>query len=352
MRALKVTGVILLLVALIAWGLYNNVRSKEEKAAKKQTTVNLFSVKTVKASRQSIQTPLELTGTVAANADVMLISETQGRVVAVTAKNGDYLPQGALFVQVEDEILQATYQLAQSNYEKAKKDLERVENLRSQNATTESMIDNMRLAYQNADNQLVIAKRRLNDSRIKMPIGGVVAQRMVDVGGYVAPGTPVANIIDIATLKVKVSVPEEDVFKLRLGQSVVVTSDIYAGQKFTGTIYSIGSKGDEAHTFPVEVMMANNAYTPFKAGMFARVNFTGLTAVSSITVPREALVGSLKQPKVYVMNNDVVTLREVALNGETDNKLVITGGLKEGEEVVISGQLNLEDGMKVQVINQ
>jgi len=258
-------------------------------------------------------------GTIAANNDVTIISETQGRVVKVSAQVGDFKAAGSVLVEVDSELKEANYKTAQMSYEKAKKDLERFESLYKDNSISESQIEQARWSFQNAEAMYIVAKRQLKDTKITTPISGIVTARYVDVGSTVmgAPqSTVIGNVVDISKLKVKINVAEKDVFKLNVGDNVEVTTDIYPDAIFEGRIATISSKGDDAHTYPVEVRIDNSTKHPLKAGMFGRVNFTSKSVQENIIIPREAIVGSVKDAKVYVVEKDVAKLRAVKVGSE------------------------------------
>jgi len=171
----------------------------------------------------------------------------------------------------------------------------------------------------------------------------------VNVGTMVmgAPqATQIANVVDITRLKVKVNVAEKDVIRLKAGEKVDVTTDVFPGAVFTGSIFSISSKGDEGHTYPVEVVL-NNSKQQIKAGMFGRVIFMPKTAGESIVIPRESIVGSVKDAALYVVNNNVAKLRSVVTGKEAGTNIEILSGLQEGELVVVNGQNNLSDNAPV-----
>jgi len=177
-----------------------------------------------------------------------------------------------------------------------------------------------------------------------------VTARPVDVGAMVQPGMTVANVVDITTLKVRLNVAERDVFKLGEGDRVEVTTEVYPGVRFDGKIQSIASKGDEAHTYPVEVVLQNSKQHPLKAGMFGRVAFTSVGVEKALTIPRDALVGSVKEPKVFVVDSTRAFLRSIVVGEISGGTLTVTGGLREGERVVVNGQNNLQDSTTVSVI--
>ena len=311
-----------------------------------------YSVSVVTASKQSVSDNFSLTGTIAANNDVIVMSETQGRVVKVNAQVGDYKTAGSVLVEVDDELKEANYKAAKLNYDKAKNDLDRYESLYKDKSISESQIEQARWSFQSAESQYIVARRLYRDTKITTPISGIVTARPVDIGSMLQ-GSPqpsvVANIVDISKLKVKISVAEKDVFKLKLGDNVEVTTDVYPSATFEGKVITIAAKGDESHTYPVEVRIENSKTYPLKAGMFGRVSFSLSNKGEYVVIPREAILGSLKNAKIYVVQNSIAKLRSITIRKESGTNVEILNGLNDGEVVVINGQNNLKDNASVVV---
>lgn len=215
---------------------------------------------------------------------------------------------------------------------------------------TEAQVESARLNFKSAEAQYIVARRQLRDTRITTPISGIVTDRKVDVGAMVSNGMVVANVVNISKLKLKVNVAEKDVFRLKVGEEVEVTTDVYPGVKFKGEISTISAKGDEAHTYPVEITLNNSKEYPLKAGMFGRVTFTSLSQREALVIPREALLGSVKAAQVFVAENGVAKLRRITVGREAGKYLEVIDGLREGEELIVSGQNNLRDGYAINVI--
>ncbi len=335
------------LAAIVAILIYNKSRMAAESKTDVMTSIP---VSVASVERQHLTDPRSLVGTVAANNDVAIVSETQGKVTAVMAEVGQYKEAGSAIVQVDDELKKANLATAEISFEKAKKDLERFESLYKQSAATDQQLEGARLAAKAAEAQYVVARRQESDTRISTPISGILTSRPVDVGTYVQNGTPVANVVDISRLKVKLNVAERDVFRLKIGDRVEVTTDVYPGENFDGKIATIGSKADDAHTYPVEVRLPNSREHPLKAGMFARVRFMSIADRDELTIPREALVGSMKNPQVFVVDGAVARLRDIVVGSEIGTRLVVLGGLADGETIVVNGQNNLKDSAAVTIL--
>ena len=211
------------------------------------------------------------------------------------------------------------------------------------------------LGFSVAESQYIVAKRQLEDTKIKTPISGYVTLRNVDVGATVqgAPQpTLIANVVDISRLKVKINVSEINAFAIKTGDQVKVTADVYPGIAFKGRIESISSKSDEAHTFPVEIVVENQSTHPLKAGIFTRVEFSSLKDRECIIIPRESLVGSVKNPEVFVIENGIAKLRKLVLGNESNTFVQVLSGLNEGETIVVNGQNSLIDNLKVEILNK
>jgi RND family efflux transporter MFP subunit len=293
---------------------------------------------------------ISLVGVVNASNDVNVISEAQGLVVGVKIKVGDYVKAGTVLFQIDDVIMQSNLASTEINYLKAKRDFERSETLYQENSISAAQLDLARLGMKAAESQLTLVKKQLNDTKIKAPISGTINKRMVDLGTMVNGGTPVANIVDISTLKVLLNVSEKDAFQIKTGEQTEITTDVYPGVKFFGRVDNIASKADEAHTYPVEVKLPNNPRNPLKAGMFARVNFSSQSSVKSLAIPRESLVGSIKDARVYTVQNQVAKLKNIVVGKSSGNFLEVISGLDENEVVVTNGQNNLSDNSKIVVI--
>lgn len=320
--------------------------------AKAQSDVlNTVPVSVVTATKQQLTENLSLVGTIAGYNDVAIVSETSGRVVAVLAKVGEFKPAGSVLIQVDDELKSAAFATAEVNYQRAKRDMERYQSLEEDNAVSKVQKESAWQNFKVTEAQYIVARRQLKDTKITTPISGVVTSRPVDVGTMVQNNAVVANVVDISRLKVKLSVAEKDAFKLKTGDAVEVSTDVYPGVKFTGKITTISAKADDAHTYPVEVVIPkNNKQCPLKAGMFGRVMFTSIPHTEVISIPRQALVGSVKDAQVYVVDGNVARLRSIVVGGETGTDLGVTSGLQNGEVVVINGQNNLKDNSAVEII--
>ncbi|MCX6242743.1 MAG: efflux RND transporter periplasmic adaptor subunit [Bacteroidetes bacterium] len=300
--------------------------------------------------KKSLTNLVSMVGLIDPENDVEIISEAKGMITRLNFKIGDQVKKGTVLVEVDDVVIKSDMARQEINYFKAKRDFDRNKTLYEQNSISASQLDISRLDMQAAENDLTRAKKALDDTRVKAPINGTINTKKVNEGSYIQQNSSIGNIVDISTMKVKVSISEKDAFVLHPGDSVEITTDVYPGQRFLGHVDNIASKADEAHTYPVEIHLPNNPAFPLKGGMFGRINFTSITSRDAIAISRDALIGSVKNAQVFVIKGNIASLRNITIGRESGQLLEVLNGLEEGEMVVTSGQNNLSDNLKVIIV--
>ncbi len=333
--------------AIVAILLHNR---SQIKAAENVVKINSYPVNVDTVADKYLTRNLNLVGTIQANNDVPIIAEAQGKVTNVYARVGDYKQAGSTLIQLDNVLEQAAFKTAEVNYDKTQKDYARYQSLYKEKSATDAQLESAKLAMQSADAQYIVAKRNFENTKITTPISGIVTSRNVDFGDYVSNHALVAEVVDIATLKVMANVAELDVFNMKPGDKVNITTDVYPGVTFEGRIKTISDKGDAAHTYPVEVDLSNSKEHPLKAGMFAHIIFTSVSKNKSLVIPRDALLGSVKDAQVFVVNDGVAKLRSLVVGSSSNNYLEVLSGLKQGDIVVVNGQNNLKENYKVQIL--
>ncbi|MBI5058196.1 efflux RND transporter periplasmic adaptor subunit [candidate division KSB1 bacterium] len=348
MSKIRTAGITIILLAVIVFVLLSN---KQHLAAISVPDVQLtIPVRVQQVQRAPLANQVSLVGMIAGASDVTIVAEAEGRITAVTAEVGDQVRAGDVLFQIEDELKRAAFATAEVNYEKARRDLERYQSLHLDSTVSDTQLEGARLAAKTAEAAFITARRQLADCRVTSPIDGVITARPLDLGTRVKIGDVVANVVDIAKLKVRVQVAEKDAFRLKPKDAVEIHTDVYRDQSFRGEIATISDKADDAHTYAVEIALSNSAAHPLKAGMFARVQFAMGDVNPVLAIPRDALTGSLRDPHVYIIDEGVARLRSVVIGDQAGTLLAVEGGLREGETVVTSGQNNLRDSANVSIV--
>ncbi len=349
MKTARTLALAVVVIGGIAFLLMRNKATMEAKA--EQPIVLIPTVSTELVEEQALSENLEVQGSIQAQNEVVVIAETQGRITNIFTKLGDRVGQGSPLVKVDSVLKYSGYIVAKANYDKAKRDVERLRELRKENNASESELESAELGLQNAKAQFIAAERQLRDAVITSPIGGTVVERPVSVGAMIVPGTPVATIVDVSTVKLKANVPEQEVLKLRVGDKVRVRADVYPDAEFTGTVSFISIKGDAAHNYPIEVVLQNSGKYPLKAGMSAKMSRQTRESRQALMIPRLAVMGSVKSPSVFVVETEqgkmVAKLKNIVVGVENGTKVEVVSGLQRGERLVVNGQNNARAGAEV-----
>jgi RND family efflux transporter MFP subunit len=347
---LTIVGLIVV-IGLIAIQLRANKEKMAKNAKIVEKTTSVFPVVITSAKTEEVNTSFNATGNFEPYRELTFVSEAQGRVVSISFDKGYFVSEGQVIARLDDENLQRQLKIAQINLDKSKKDWERQESLWKSNATTEVNVENAKFAYQNAEQQILQLKEQLAKTLVRVPISGTVNRKHIEKGSYLAPATPIADITDVSSLKMIIKVAENEVLKIKEGQRVSIKADVYPGASFTGTVKTIAVKADESKRFAIDIDLQNNAQNPLKAGMYGVASFEFNKIGSLLFIPRKAIVGSLKDAKVYIAKTDnTAELRSLKTGLVKEDKVEVIEGLKEGEKVVVTGQINLQNGVKISII--
>ena len=339
-------------ISVLSGGFWFFQRNATKPVKERRDFVTEVPVTVSVASKAAVRDSFSVVGVSDAYRDVGIYSETNGIVRTISCEVGQKKSAGEVLIKVDSEVLASALRKARIKYELARRDSDRYQNLEREGAISVSSYETKRLILADASADLVAVQRRFSDSAIKAPINGMVTSRAVEVGELVQPGMKVAEMVDLSKIKIKSAIPEKLVSRLSEGMPVQVTTDIHPGKVFHAVVSTITGKASRDHTYQVEVIMDNSAAYPFKAGMFARTAFIGASSREALLIPRQALVGSIINPEVYVVRNGIVRLQKIVAGQDQESSIEVLQGLVQGDLVVTGGQNELSDGSKVKVISQ
>lgn len=274
-------------------------------------------------------------------------AEGSGKLVALLVKEGDQVQKGQVIAKLDEELVLLQIENAKLNIAQLKNDNTRFSTLRKEQAVSSVEAEKIELGLKTAEVQLKQLQKQLRACKVLAPFTGVVTKKMADLGSMVMPGTPIVELTDIGQLKLAISVPERDVLKFKKGQKVAVSVDAHGDEVYNGSVYSISVQADALHNFKVQILVPNKANAKILAGMYGSVTLQNNQTVTAMAVPRKALIGSTKNPQVYVVKNGKAKLTSFSPGTSDGNYIEVVSGLSASDEIVIKGQVNLEDGMNI-----
>ena len=344
-------GLIVAALAIISYTLMNNKKENEAKTAIVAEKNASVSVKVGTVKTEEVSLDFSANGNFEPLQELKFSAEKPGRVVRVLVKEGDNVRIGQTLAIIRSEQISSDLQTAQASYQNAQADYNRFENAFKTGGVTKQQLDQAKLGLVTSKSRLQQAKVNIGDTNIKATINGIVNKRYIEPGSVLGASTQMFDIVNVSKLKLKVTVNESQVASLKLGNTVQVSASVYPDTKFSGRITFIAPKADTSLNFPVEIEIANNSSNDLKAGMYGTAEFASNQQKQSLmVVPRNAFVGSVSSNQIFVAENGVAKLKTVAAGRILGDKVEIISGLSDGETVIITGQINLQDGSKVDII--
>ncbi|HEU4390509.1 MAG TPA: efflux RND transporter periplasmic adaptor subunit [Blastocatellia bacterium] len=198
---------------------------------------------------------------------------------------------------------------------------------------------------------LDLAKKQLGDAVIVSPIDGVVKEKRQSRGEYVKPGDPIAIILQVNPLRLRLEVPEAFAASVKPGQVVSLKVDSYPDREFQGTVKRINPALDEKNRSLTAEAEVNNRAGQLKPGMFARAQVVSDPSSTALLVPENSVVSVAGVNKVFVVDGGHAVERLVKLGTHDGNLVEIIEGVRTGERVITTNTDKLENGAPVSTSN-
>lgn len=314
-----------------------------------QEQVRLVPVSVVQVTPSPIKDILILPGQTEAWQDVVVAAETGGRIDWVGPKEGDFVKVGDLIARVDVASLKATLDRSEAALKLADDLYRRRVKLFEREIINQEELDRVVA-------ELALAKADFRQARVeydrgftRAPISGVVNHLFVEEGEFLDRGKPLAEMVNVDQVKVNVNVPELDVRFLKTGQRAMVRVDAFPDREMVGTIDFLAYKADPAtKTFLAKVLMPNPGHD-IRPGMIARVVFVRRLIPNALSAPLFALIDKGGERMVFVEKEGVAHARAVTIGVIEGDRVQIIRGLEPGDRLIVTGQREVEEGMKVQV---
>ena len=287
-----------------------------------------------------------------------------GKIIAREVNVGDQVKKGQLIAQLDPNDMHlnvqsanAEVQTAKANLALAKTELERRQQLYRQQFISKSALDTYETQVETAQarlaqtqSQAAVSQHQTIYTKLVADRAGVIGMIQAEPGQVVAAGQTVAQIYDLQTLEILISVPETMIDQLQAGDQAQVTLND-TDQRYAGRIREISpAANSQTHAFDLRIQLLKTDQR-IKIGMTAQVSFSQQHTSQNITVPVTAVTRSGEQSAVWVIDqNNQAHLRKVTTGPLTETGIEITAGLQPREKIAIIGVHTLVEGMTVQPV--
>lgn len=358
-RMLFMLGAVVVVVAILAALKFNSIYQQIQQFQAPKPAID---VETELARRMDWQSRLPAIGTLKASQGIDLSVEIAGTITDVQFQSGEKVSKGQAIVLLDSEMEQASLASAEADLNLSRLEFQRARSLLDRQAISRSEYDRLNAESQKAAASVAQLRASLSKKRILAPFSGTIGIRQVDVGDYIAAGTPIATLQDLTTLYVDFFLAEQHVPLLKLGQRVQLQVAAYPGERFEGVISALNPKV-ETTTRNVQVRAElGNPDGRLLPGMFADLQVLLPTETAQVVIPETAITYTLYGNSVLLVTEGtppegvssdepyLVAERRFVTTGERrDGLTVVLDGLEGGEQVITAGQLKLDSGTHVAI---
>jgi len=338
------------ILSCVTFALALTACSKNESAKSAGSERPPAQVVAIPAARQAVVERLALVGTMVANEQVELKSETDGTVEQINFAEGERVEKGRMLVRLEDSKLAASLAEAEANYAFSESNHDRALELLHDKLISQSEFDQTAASFAANDAAVQLRKRLLKDTRIYAPFEGVVSARMISPGQVITRNTTLTWLVDLDPLKVEVNVPERFLSQVLPGQKIDLTVAAWPDKNFTGEVFFISPYVDpQTRTALIKATVPNLEHE-LKPGMFAGLHLTLEVRQNAIVVPEAAINQVLEGSRAKLMlvdSDSKAAVRSVKVGLQIEGGVEITEGLAEGEMVIVEGLQKISPGMPV-----
>lgn len=321
---------------------------------------------------------LQFTGELESPLSVKLSAKMQGRLEKLELKEGMEVTEGVevkkgdVIAEIERRDLEAQLKLAEAQVQQSEvaladkeRERRRLEALFAGEVATEQARDAAVAAHEGAEAALAqakaqqkLAKVNLEESFIRAPMDGVVAERYVDPGAMVGASTPIVHLVQMTPLRLMVSVPARMLPALEPGVTPVeVRTDVYPDRVFRCLVSRIFPTVDPAtRTALVEILLDNERNASgqwlLRPGMYATAEVRMAMREAALMVPASSVIRVLDRQVVFVVEGGAARAATVKTGIRSGDRVEILEGLSAGDEYVVMGQNKLTDGAAVERVGE
>lgn len=315
-------------------------------------------VSTIKANTERWQDRLEAVGSMRAEKGADLSPQVSGIVKAIHFASGQRVEEGAMLVELEDaddiahlHALEATMALAQLNFDRDSR-------LVKTDAISQQTADTDQATLKNNQAQVAQQQALVNYKSIRAPFAGRLGIRQVDLGQYIAPGTPIVTLQQLDPIFVDFYLPQQALAKIKVGQAVTAKVDTYPDQTFNGQILAINPLVNTASRNVQVRATFKNPDEKLLPGMFATVDIEVGAPKDYVTLPKTAIYYNSYGDIAYLVENagkgengQQQTARQVFVKtGQTrGDQVAVLDGVKPGDIVITVGQNKLHNGSPIRI---
>ncbi|MFZ1322463.1 MAG: efflux RND transporter periplasmic adaptor subunit [Ignavibacteria bacterium] len=339
----------IMILLMIGSTIYTSCGSDGETKTENEKTLQAVKVTEIVTS-EFLET-YKVVGTVKPFETAKISAEEGGLITYMPFDKGSRVSRGQTLVKLKKDVDFAAYEQAETQYELAQSNFERIQRLYNESVSTEQDFTNAKFQLELSEKSLNLIETRLSKSYITSPIYGVVDQKYMSRGEVCGTGAPILNIVNISKVKISAGIPERFVEDVKKGSQVKITFDVFPGEEFTGSVsYVSPTLSVTNRTFEIEMVIPNQG-GKLKPEMSANILIEKSLITDAVVLPQDLIIDFGNDKFVYVLENGIARKKIITLGGRSNNNVHVISGLNSGDVLISEGYQSVSDGDKVEIIN-
>ncbi|MFW6089777.1 MAG: efflux RND transporter periplasmic adaptor subunit [Gemmatimonadota bacterium] len=295
---------------------------------------------------------IRATGEIEAMQSIELQPEVSGRLVDILVSEGTEVRRGTGLFRVDDAELRAEVDRLEAEMELAEQALARTRELLERDASSAADLERAEATARSTRAQLQLQQTRLQRTVVRAPFAGIVGERLVSLGDYVTPATPLTTLQTVDPQRASFQVPERYAQELAEDQTVGFSVAAFPGRRFTGTVDFVDPRVRlPGRTITVKAVVENPERL-LRPGMFVEARLATEVRPEALVVPEEAILPLGGTNYVWVITDEGTADRvEVELGVRVPGRVEVRDGVTAGQQVVTRGHARLFPGARVQILD-
>lgn len=278
---------------------------------------------------------------------------TIGQVEKVYVTEGQKIKKGQLLAVLNNNNYQSMYEIALAKEKQADDAYNRLSDLYKKGSLPEIKYIEIQTGVDQARSATQIALKNMDDCKLYAPMDGVIGKRSIEPGMSVMPAITVFKLVKIDKVYIKVSIPENEISKIKAGNSTKISVTALDNEQFEGKIEEKGVMASLlSHTYDIKIGLGNPE-EKLMPGMVCKVAIYNNTSVDQVVVPSN-VIQTDKNGQQYVFiaeaNTNKVMKKYVKVGAPYRNGVIITSGLQTDDQVIIEGYQKVSENTTIQIV--
>jgi RND family efflux transporter MFP subunit len=269
-----------------------------------------------------------------------------GLLEQIYVKEGSRVTKGQRLAKVSSPTLENSLRSAQATLEQAQDAYNRLKKVHDNGSLPDIKWKEMEANLEKAQAAYDLAYAMIAENDLTAPFSGTVSAVNVEVGENIPPLRPVVSLINTDKMSVKITVPENEIAAIHAGDPAEIVIPALNDRHYSGQVTEKGMTASLlTHSYPVKVLV-DNPDKDLASGMIAKVMLKA-DVNSAIIIPANAILINKDGKFVWVVENERATRRMIQISGYSGIGVIVSEGLKGGDQVIVEGYQKVSEGMKV-----